>query len=142
MPHRDSTLIDPDKSPLADLDEEALRLADVLAAHPDVTNSTGLADGADVVFTTARGTWLLTFQEEADRRVIREPSDAPAPASGRTLSVDVVTDVIAPALLAHPAYQTVTDASVGGLFIAIHLTGGRHYTLSVRPRPETREDSR
>ncbi|MEU3550692.1 hypothetical protein [Streptomyces longwoodensis] len=124
-------LIDADKSPLAVLDEEAVRLADLLAAHPSVTTTHAFSGEDDVTFTTTHGPWSLTFQEGTDGQVLRHPSEKPVRA-GALEPGSIVADVVAPALLAHPAYRDVTDAGLQNY--TIHLTSGEHYTLSLRPQ--------
>ncbi|MEU4356778.1 hypothetical protein [Streptomyces virginiae] len=113
------------------MDEEAVRLADVLEAHPDTSDPglqrvTDSGTRGDIVFTAAGGTWVLDFQAGADGNVFRDTTGAPA--DGPT--ADVLRDVVVPALLAHPAFETIT---ADGDTLTIHLATGRHYTLALSP---------
>ncbi|MET9570555.1 hypothetical protein ACFYNW_06705 [Streptomyces virginiae] len=71
---------------------------------------------------------MLDFQAGADGNVFRDTTGAPAPADGPT--AEVLRDVVVPALLAHPAFETIT---ADGDTLTIHLATGRHYTLALGP---------
>ncbi|MFE9347991.1 hypothetical protein [Streptomyces olivaceus] len=120
--------IDRDKSPLGAVDEEAVRLADVLEAHPDTGDVTDSGPRGDIVFTAAGRSWRLDFQTGADGEVFQDPSGAPASTGGP--AADVLRTVVAPALLAHPAYQAATAS---GDILTVHLATGRHYALALTP---------
>ncbi|MEU3051491.1 hypothetical protein ABZ705_34275 [Streptomyces sp. NPDC006984] len=123
------TPIDRDKSPLTAVDEEAVRLADVLEAHPGTSDVTDADTRGDIVFTTTAGTWVLDFQSGPDGEVFQNPNGAPAaPADGP--AADVLRDVVVPALLVHPAYRA---APADGDTLTVHLATGRHYTLALTP---------
>ncbi|MFI0742657.1 hypothetical protein ACH4PU_31940 [Streptomyces sp. NPDC021100] len=64
------------------MDEGAVRLADVLEAHPGTSDVTDAGVQGDIVFTAAGGTWVLNFQSGPDGEVFQNPSGAPAPADG------------------------------------------------------------
>ncbi|GAA2231101.1 hypothetical protein [Streptomyces nogalater] len=120
--------IDRDKSHLTAVDEEAVRLADVLENHPDTSDVTDAGVQGDIVFTAAGRSWVLDFQSGPDGEVFQDPSGAPAPADGPAAAV--LRDVVVPALLAHPAYQAAT---ADGDTLTVHLATGRHYRLALTP---------
>ncbi|MFG3157959.1 hypothetical protein ACGF7W_38670 [Streptomyces sp. NPDC048219] len=120
--------IDRDKIPLTAVDEEAVRLADVLEDHPGVSGVTDSGVQGDIVFTAAGRSWVLDFQDGPDGEVFQDPAGAPAPADGP--AADVLRDVVVPALLAHSAYRA---AIADGDTLTVHLATGRHYTLALSP---------
>jgi hypothetical protein len=120
------TPIDRDKSPLTAVDEEAVRLADVLEDHPDTSDVADSGTRGDIAFTAAGRSWVLDFQEGADGEVFQDPTSAPAPADGP--AADVLRTVVVPALLAHPAYRAAT---ADGDTLTVHLATGRHYRLAL-----------
>ncbi|MFD3664017.1 hypothetical protein ACFWVF_26095 [Streptomyces sp. NPDC058659] len=120
--------IDRDKSHLTAVDEEAVRLADVLDAHPGTGDVTDAGAAGDIVFTAAGGTWVLDFQHGPDGEVFQNPTSSPAPADRP--ATDVLRDVVIPALLAHPAYRAATADDDT---LTVHLATGRHYTLTLTP---------
>ncbi|MFJ4007770.1 hypothetical protein ACIPWL_30560 [Streptomyces sp. NPDC090023] len=122
--------IDRDKSRLGAVDEEAVRLADVLEDHPDTTDVTDSGAAGDIVFTAAGRTWVLDFQTGPDGEVFQNPTGAAAPASVDGPAADVLRDVVVPALLAHPDYRAAT---ADGDTLAVHLAAGRHYALALSP---------
>ncbi|MFF3558227.1 hypothetical protein ACFYXL_32990 [Streptomyces tsukubensis] len=130
MTHSDISLIDLDKSPLGAVDEEAVRLADVLDAHPGTSGVTDSGPEGDIVFTTAAGTWALDLRTGPDGEVFQNPTGAPAPAAVEGPAHEVLRDVVVPALLAHPAYRATT---ADGDLLTVHLATGRHYTLALTP---------
>ncbi|MFJ4008038.1 hypothetical protein ACIPWL_31990 [Streptomyces sp. NPDC090023] len=119
--------IDRDKSHLTAVDEEAVRLADVLEDHPDTSDVTDAGAAGDIVFTAAGSTWALDFQHGPDGEVFQS-TGAPAPADAP--AADVLRDVVVPALLADPAYRAATADDDT---LTVHLTTGRHYTLALTP---------
>ncbi|MEU6285055.1 hypothetical protein [Streptomyces sp. NPDC047028] len=121
--------IDRDKSPLTAVDEEAVRLADVLEAHPAASDVTDAGAAGDIVFTAAGDTWVLDFQSGPDGDVFQDPTGA-APAPAAAPAADVLRDVVVPALLAHPAYRAAT---ADGDTLTVHLATGRHYALALSP---------
>ncbi|MCA1222238.1 hypothetical protein [Streptomyces sp. 8L] len=123
----DISLIDLEKSPLSAVDEEAVRLADVLEAHSGTSDVTDADAAGDIVFTAAGSTWVLDFQHGPDGEVFQS-TGAPAPANAP--AADVLRDVVVPALLAHPAYRAAT---ANGDALTVHLATGRHYTLALTP---------
>ncbi|GHB33053.1 hypothetical protein [Streptomyces chryseus] len=120
--------IDRNKSRLTAVDEEAVRLADVLQAHPGTSDVTDSGAQGDIVFTAAGGTWVLDFQAGADGEVFQSPTGTPAPADRP--ATDVLRDVVVPALLVHPAYRAATADDDT---LTVHLATGRHYTLTLSP---------
>jgi hypothetical protein len=110
------------------VDEEAVRLADVLEDHPDTSDVTDSGTRGDIAFTAAGRSWVLDFQEGADGEVFQDPPSAPAPADGP--AADVLRTVVVPALLAHPAYRAAT---ADGDTLTVHLATGRHYRLALSP---------
>ncbi|WP_190100572.1 hypothetical protein [Streptomyces griseoflavus] len=122
------TPIDRAKSPLTAVDEEAVRLADVLEDHPGVSGVTDSGVQGDIVFTAAGRSWVLDFQDGPNGEVFQDPADAPAPADGP--AADVLRDVVVPTLLAHSAYRA---AIADGDTITVRLDTGRHYTLALGP---------
>ncbi|MFI5621466.1 hypothetical protein [Streptomyces sp. NPDC051567] len=110
------------------MDDEAVRLADVLQAHPDTSDVTDAGHQGDIVFTAAGDTWALDFQFGADGEVFRSPTGTPARADRP--AADVLRTIVVPALLAHPAYQAATAADDS---LTVHLATGRHYTLALSP---------
>lgn len=120
--------IDRDKSHLTAVDEEAVRLADALEAHPDASDVTDVGAAGDIVFTAAGGTWVLDFQSGPNSEVFQDSSGAPAPADAP--ATDVLRDVVIPALLAHPDYRAATADDDT---LTVHLATGRHYTLALSP---------
>lgn len=120
--------IDRDKSHLTAVDEEAVRLADVLEHHPGTSDVTDSGVQGDIVFTAAGRSWVLDFQDGPDGEVFQNPSGALAPADGP--AADVLRDVVVPTLLAHPAYRAAT---ADGDTLTVHLATGRHYTLALSP---------
>jgi hypothetical protein len=125
---RRHTPIDRDKSPLTAVDEEAVRLADVLENHPGTSDVTDAGVQGDIVFTAAGRSWVLDFQSGPDGEVFQDPSGAPAPADGP--AADVLRDVVVPALLTHSAYRAAT---ADGDTLTVHLATGRHYALALTP---------
>ncbi|MFG3042820.1 hypothetical protein ACGFYZ_38565 [Streptomyces sp. NPDC048330] len=121
--------IDRDKSHLTAVDEEAVRLADVLEDHPDTSGVTDAGAAGDIVFTAAGRTWVLDFQSGPDGEVFQNPTGA-APAPANAPAADVLRDVVIPALLAHPAYLAATADDDT---LTVHLATGRHYTLTLTP---------
>ncbi|MEU2770830.1 hypothetical protein ABZ628_29410 [Streptomyces diastaticus] len=121
--------IDLDKSPLCAVDEEAIRLADILEDHPDARDVAHLGTRGDVVFTTAAGTRALNFQAGPDGEVFQDPTGTPAGIPSNP-AADVLCDIVVPALLAEPAYQAAT---ADGNTLTVHLATGRHYTLALSP---------
>ncbi|MFF3488767.1 hypothetical protein ACFYXC_36675 [Streptomyces sp. NPDC002701] len=119
--------IDRDKSHLTAVDEEAVRLADVLEDHPGTSDVTDAGTRGDIVFTAAGSTWMLDFQHGPDGEVFQS-AGVPAPAN--VPAADVLCDVVVPALLADPAYRAAT---ADGDTLTIHLATGRHYTLALSP---------
>lgn len=120
--------IDRAKSPLTAVDEEAVRLADVLEDHPGISGVTDSGVQGDIIFTAAGRSWVLDFQDGPDGEVFQDPVGAPAPADGP--AADVLRDVVVPALLAHPAYRAAT---ADGDTLTVHLDTGRHYNLALSP---------
>ncbi|MER5778453.1 hypothetical protein ABT144_30065 [Streptomyces sp. NPDC002039] len=110
------------------MDDEAVRLVDVLQTHPDASDVTDAGHQGDIVFTAVGGTWVLDFQFGADGEVFRSPNGTPAPADRP--AADVLRTVIVPALLAHPAYRAATADDDT---LTVHLATGRHYTLALSP---------
>ncbi|MDP9607881.1 hypothetical protein [Streptomyces demainii] len=133
MNHTDVTLIDRDKSPLSAVDDEAIRLADALEAHPQVTEA--WFDGSRVVLsTTAHGTWTLDLQDGADGEVFQDTDDTVIPAATADLpAADVLRDVVVPALLARPAYSAATAGTPDADSLTVYLATGRHYALALTP---------
>ncbi|MEV5982805.1 hypothetical protein [Streptomyces sp. NPDC052114] len=119
--------IDRDKSHLTAVDEEAVRLADVLEDHPGTSDVTDTDTRGDIVFTAAGGSWVLDFQAGPDGEVFQNPSGAPAPADDPAA---VLRDVVVPALLAHSAYRAAT---ADGDTLTVLLAAGRHYVLALTP---------
>jgi hypothetical protein len=78
------------------VDEEAVRLADVLEDHPDTSDVTDSGTRGDIAFTAAGRSWVLDFQEGADGEVFQDPTSARAPADGP--AADVLHTVVVPAL--------------------------------------------
>lgn len=113
------------------MDEEAVRLADVLQAHPDTSDVTDSGHQGDIVFTTAGGTWVLDFQAGVGGEVFQGPTGTPAPADGP--AADVLRDIVVPALLAHPVYRAATADDDT---LTVHLATGRDYTLASAPPPD------
>ncbi|WP_299542468.1 hypothetical protein [uncultured Streptomyces sp.] len=124
---------DCDESPLTAVDEEAVRLAHALEAHPGTSDVTDCNAQGEVVFTAGGSTWVLDFQDGPDGNVFQDPPSAPAPAGGP--AADVLRDAVIPALLAHPAYRAAT---ADGDTLTVHLATGRHYTLVLSPPPDPR----
>ncbi|MCX5077671.1 hypothetical protein OG321_34905 [Streptomyces sp. NBC_00424] len=120
--------IDRFKSPLTAVDDEAVRLVDVLQAHPDTSDVTDASHQGDIVFTAAGDTWVLDFQFGADGEVFQSPTDTPTPADQP--AADALRDVVVPALLARPAYRAATADDDT---LTVHLATGRHYTLALTP---------
>ncbi|MDW8805494.1 hypothetical protein P1P68_12075 [Streptomyces scabiei] len=120
--------IDRDKSPLTAVDEEAVRLADVLEDHTGTSDVTDAGVQGDIVFTAAGRSWVLDFQSGPDGEVFQNPTGTPAPADGP--AADVLRDVVVPALLAHSAYRAAT---ADGDTLTVHLATGRHYALALTP---------
>ncbi|MFD4116891.1 hypothetical protein ACFWSJ_26005 [Streptomyces niveus] len=110
------------------MDEEAVRLADVLQTHPDTNDVTDFGAQGDIVFTAAGGTWMLDFQASADGEVFQDSTGTPVPADGP--GADVLRDVVVPALLTHPAYRAATADDDT---LTVLLATGRHYTLALSP---------
>ncbi|MFJ6668971.1 hypothetical protein [Streptomyces sp. NPDC091383] len=121
--------IDRDKSPLGAVDEEAVRLADVLEAHPGTSDVTDSGALGDIVFTAVGRSWVLDLQTDADGEVFQDPTGAPA-APGDGPAADVLRDVVVPALLAHPAYRAAT---ADGDTLTVHLATGRYYAMALTP---------
>ncbi|MGW1410135.1 hypothetical protein [Streptomyces sp. NPDC002403] len=113
---------------LTAVDEEAVGLADVLEAHPDISDVTDSGTRGDIAFTAAEGTWVPNLQAGADGEVFQNPAGAPAPADGP--AADVLRTVVLPALMAHPACQAAT---ADGDTLTVHLATGRHYTVVLSP---------
>lgn len=55
-----------------------MRHANVLEAHPDICDVTDASATGDIVFTTAKGTWVLDFHSGADGGVFQDPTGTPA----------------------------------------------------------------
>ncbi|MEE1943094.1 hypothetical protein V1L54_27435 [Streptomyces sp. TRM 70361] len=114
------------------MDEEAVRLADVLEDHPGTSDVTDADTRGDIVFTAAGHSWVLDFQAGPDGEVFQNPTDAPAPAPAPAdgPAAAVLRDVVVPALLAHSAYRAAT---ADGDTLTVHLATGRHYALTLTP---------
>ncbi|MYW98870.1 MULTISPECIES: hypothetical protein [unclassified Streptomyces] len=84
------------------MDEEAVRLADVLEAHPGASDA-GAA--GDIVFTAAGGTGVLDFQPGRDGEVFQHPTGAPGRPAGAP-TADVLRDVVVPALQFHKVFPS------------------------------------
>ncbi|MFG3078666.1 hypothetical protein [Streptomyces sp. NPDC048225] len=140
MTYSDGTLIDHSKSPLAAYDQEVVSLAQALAAHPLVADAVAFGEGyedCDITLTTAaHGSWTLSLQTGNDGEVFHpttEPIHVPTAVTGAP-AASVLRDIVAPALLAQPAYRAVAPTAVAdGATLTVYQSSGWHYSLALAP---------
>ncbi|WP_411078392.1 hypothetical protein [Streptomyces sp. cmx-10-25] len=131
--------LDRDKSPLGAVDQEVLTLGDALEGHPDVTGVTDFPDiimaggiPADLTFTADGTTWALALQPGLDGEILQYVPEFPPTVTA--LPAGPLRTIVAPAILAYPAYRTVSAlTSITADTLTVHRPGRSHYTVRLTP---------
>ncbi|MCX4673604.1 hypothetical protein OG453_44420 [Streptomyces sp. NBC_01381] len=111
--------IDRDKSPLADADRDAVRIAEALRHSPRIVAADGYPGDDVVTFTTVSGMGFSLTLHDAE------------PTEDDLLPEPVLTEALAAAILNHPAFVTADADSPREDTITVQTRNGIRYLLAL-----------